>query len=85
MANELRNAVQVTAKEAQYDEKAKKLLAQKSILSQILVRTVEDFKGRNPAEVTELIEGEPYIGIVPVEPGVTNVKSEKEMVRSLSE
>lgn len=78
MANELRNAVQVTAKEAQYDEKAKKLLAQKSILSQILVRTVEDFKGRNPAEVTELIEGEPYIGIVPVEPGVTNVKSEKE-------
>ena len=41
MSNEIRNAVQGTAKEAQYDENAKKLLAQKSVLSHILVRTVD--------------------------------------------
>ena len=74
MANEIRKAVQVTAKEAQYDENAKKLLAQKSILSHILVRTVDEFRGRNPKTVAKLIEGEPYISVVPVDPGLTNAK-----------
>ena len=83
MSNEIRNAVQGTAKEAQYDENAKKLLAQKSVLSHILVRTVDEFRGMNPKAVAKLIEGEPYISVVPVEPGLTNAKVTDENGKSI--
>lgn len=42
-------------------------------MAHILVNTVDEFKGMNPEEVVSYIEGEPYIGIVPVEPGLTNI------------
>lgn len=58
--------------EAQYDAEAKLLLAQKPFLANILVRTVKDYMGLNPCDVEELIEGEPYISTIPVEPGFTN-------------
>lgn len=48
------------------------LLAQKPFLANILVRTVKDYMGLNPCDVEELIEGEPYISTIPVEPGFTN-------------
>ena len=35
-------------------------------------KTVDEFKGMNPADIVTYIEGEPKIGIVPVEPGLTN-------------
>jgi hypothetical protein len=57
---------------AQYDERAKRLLSQKHILAHILVKTVDEFKGMNPKDVVQFIEGEPKIGIVPLEPGLTN-------------
>ena len=50
----------------------KRLLGNKYILAQILVYTVDEFKGMQPMDVVPLIEGEPKIGIVPVEPGLTN-------------
>ncbi len=59
---------------AQYDENAKRLLGQKSILARILVKAVEDFNGMDPDEVEAYIEGEPYISCVPLDPGLTNVK-----------
>lgn len=59
----------------QYDESVKQVLAHKIILANILVNTVKDFKGMKPEEVEKLIEGEPYISSVPVEPGMTNKKN----------
>ena len=33
---------------------------------------MDEFKGMNPRDVVQYIEGEPLIGVVPVEPGMTN-------------
>ncbi len=74
MNTELKNAVDISDKEAQYDACAKRLLGQKIILAHILVKTVDEFKGMKPEEVVSYIEGKPQIGIVPVEPGMTNAE-----------
>ena len=37
-----------------------------------LVKTIKEFKGMKANDVVKYIEGEPYVGIVPVEPGSTN-------------
>ncbi len=76
METDIKNAVQITDKEAQYDEKAKHLLGQKYILAYILTKTVNEFKGINPKDVVLYIEGEPLIGVVPVDPGMTNTVKE---------
>lgn len=72
MDTEIKNAVNAADKDAQYDERAKRLLGNKIILAHILVKTVDEFKGMNPKDVVSYIEGEPFIGEVPVEPGLTN-------------
>ena len=74
---EIKNAVSATDQEAQYDDKAKRLLGNKIILAHILVKTVDEFRGMNPKEVVSYIEGEPLIGVVPVEPGLTNAGKEE--------
>ena len=76
MITELRQTLTKTEKEAQYDAAAKCLLGEKIILAHILIRTSDEFKGMTADEVVLLIEGEPYIGQVPVEPGATNQKIE---------
>lgn len=78
MNTEVKNAVIATDKEAQYDASAKRLLGQKSILAHILVKTVDEFKGMNPVDVVSYIEGQPYISAIPIEPGLTNMSSEKD-------
>lgn len=72
MYTEMRNAVTAADEKAQYDEYAKRLLAQKYFLAYILVKTVDEFKGTKPEEIVKYIEGEPKIEIVPTEPGMTN-------------
>ena len=72
-----KNAVSATDQDAQYDDKAKRLLGNKIILAHILVKTVDEFKGMNPKDVVSYIEGEPFISVVPVEPGLTNVEKEQ--------
>ena len=72
MKNELRKAVNAAGVKAQYDACVKRLLGQKEILAHILVRCVDEFKGMSPKEAVAYIEGEPYIGNVPSEPGLTN-------------
>lgn len=72
MNTELKNAVMATDIDAQYDNSAKRLIANKIILARILIKTVKEFKGMDPLEVAALIEGIPYISAVPVEPGLTN-------------
>jgi len=72
---ELTNSIVAADDKAQYDDRAKRLLAQKSILAHILVKTVDEFKEMNPKEVENYIEGEPYVSIVSMEPGLTNTGS----------
>lgn len=74
MNTELANAVNAAGDKAQYDTRVKRLLAQKSILAHILVKTVDEFKGMKPEDVVKYIEGEPSISIVPVEPGLVNAE-----------
>ncbi len=71
---EIKNAVCAADQDAQYDDRAKRLLGNKIILAHILVKTVDEFHGMNPKDVVPYIEGEPLIGIVPVEPGLTNAE-----------
>lgn len=78
MDTEIKNAVNATDIDAQYDEKAKRLLGNKIILAHILVKTVDEFRGMNPKDVVSYIEGDPFISVVPVEPGLTNVVKEKD-------
>ena len=59
-------------REAQYDERAKKVAGSKIVIASILSKTVDAFRGMKPREIVPYIEGEPYIGSVPVEPGKTN-------------
>ena len=84
MDTELKNAVKATDTKAQYDASAKRLLGQKSILAHILVKTVDEFKAMNPKDVVSYIEGTPYISAVPVEPGLTNIATEKSGQRVVS-
>ena len=72
MNTEIKNTILTTDKDAQYDESAKRLLGQKSILAHILVKTVDEYAGMDPKEVVSYIEGEPFINTVPIETGLTN-------------
>ena len=74
MNTEIANAVNAAGDKAQYDTRVKRLLAQKSILAHILVKTVDEFKGMKPEDAVKYIEGEPSISVVPVEPGLANME-----------
>ena len=74
MNTEIANAVNAAGDKAQYDTRVKRLLAQKSILAHILVKTVDEFKRMKPEDVVKYIEGEPSISVVPVELGLANME-----------
>lgn len=78
MDTEIINAVSVADMKAQYDDKAKRLLSNKIILAHILIKTVDEFRGMNPKDVSSYIEGDPFVSVVPVEPGLTNIEKEKD-------
>ena len=77
MNTELKNAVKAADLKAQYDARVKRLVGHKRVLAQILIKTVDEFKGMNPKAVADCIEGTPYISTVPVEPGLTNAVLDK--------
>lgn len=77
MDTEIKKAISAADMDAQYDEKAKRLLGNKIILAHILVKTVDEFRGMKPEDVVPYIEGEPFIGTVPAEPGQTNAATDK--------
>ena len=77
MDKDIKKSISATDKDAQYDEKAKNLLRHKIILAHILVKTIDEFKGMNPKDAVQYIEGEPYISRVPVDAGSTNVEKEQ--------
>ena len=74
MNTEITNAVSAAGDKVQYDTRVKRILAQKNILAHLLVKTVDEFKEMKPEDAVMYIEGEPKIGIVPVEPGLTNAE-----------
>ena len=86
MNTEIKNTILTTDKDAQYDESAKRLLGQKSILAHIIVQTVDEFAGMDPKEVVSYIEGEPFINTVPIETGLTNtvIKNDESRVVGLN-
>ena len=55
---DIKKSISATDKDAQYDEKAKNLLGHKIILAHILVKTIDEFKGMNPKDVVQYIEGD---------------------------
>ena len=78
MNTEIKNAVNIAGDKAQYDNRVKRILSEKHILAHILAKTVDEFKGMNPNDIVTYIEGEPKIGIVPIEPGLTNIEKTDE-------
>ncbi|MCD7784346.1 MAG: hypothetical protein LUH18_01975 [Oscillospiraceae bacterium] len=80
MGEDLKNSVEAADINVQYDTAAKVLLAHKSILSRILVATVDEFKGMSPDDVEGFIEGDVHIGNVPVDPGLTNAETGERIV-----
>ncbi|MDE7284619.1 MAG: hypothetical protein K2N85_13705 [Lachnospiraceae bacterium] len=40
----------------------------------ILVKTIDEFRGMNSKDVVSYIEWEPFISVVPVEPGLANIE-----------
>ena len=72
MNTELEKAILATNGGQEYDENVKVILAHKIILAHIMAETVEEFRGMKPEEIVPYIEGEPEVGVVPVEPGLTN-------------
>ena len=84
MDTEIKNAVNAADQDAQYDDRAKRLLGNKTILAHILVKTVDEFKGMDPKEAVSYIEGEPFISVIPVEPGLTNAEKEEAGQRIVS-
>lgn len=72
MNTAITNRITAANDKAQYDEYAKQLIAQKIILAHILAKTVDEFRDMKPEDIVAHIEGDPKVGIVPVDPGMTN-------------
>ena len=70
--------------DARLDEHAKELLADKTILSEMIKRLIPDFQNIPIEEIKSYINGTPYIGQIRVHPGETNPSFE-EAVRSLGQ
>jgi hypothetical protein len=83
LGTEIANAVIAAGEKTQYDIMAKKLLSHKHILAHILVAVVDEFKGMKPKDVIQYIEGDPYVNVVPVEPGMTNKKDVDESGKTI--
>lgn len=58
---------------AQYDQHAKRLLASRKLLAEIVKKVVPEFHDVSTADIAEkYIEGAPQVGNIPVNPGLTN-------------
>ncbi|MCD8378879.1 MAG: Rpn family recombination-promoting nuclease/putative transposase [Lachnospiraceae bacterium] len=82
MGAELKGILTAANEKTQYDTYAKRLLSEKCILACILTEVVDEFKGMKPKEAERYIEGEPFAGTVPMEPGMTNVMKETGELRN---
>lgn len=62
-------ASSIVAAMAQYDDAARRFLAQRQILARIFARTVRELRGLEPSVIEGLIEGEPEVACGAVGPG----------------
>ena len=72
LISELDKTINATDDKAQYDECAKRIISEKIVLAHILIYTVEEFKDMSPEDVIPFIEGEVFVGEVPIDSGLTN-------------
>ena len=82
--NHLGEALESADYAANLDEHAKELLADKSILAEIIQRLIPDFRGIPTEEIQTYINGTPYVSKIHLNPGETN-PSFGEAVRSLGQ
>lgn len=72
MISEFDKGLLETEYHSEYDEAAKRLLSKKSVLAKILSNVIDELKDMKPEDVIPLIEGEPVVSQVPIDPGLTN-------------
>ncbi len=82
--NHLGTALENTDYAANLDEHAKELLADKTILAEIIQRLIPEFRGIPTEEIQTYINGTPYVSKIRLNPGETNPSFE-EAVRSLGQ
>ena len=68
MNTAIANTVAAANDKAQYDEYAKRLIAQKIILAHILAKTVDEFRDMKPEDIVAHIEGDPKVASSPLTP-----------------
>lgn len=71
--NQVSRKLDIADKKAEYDENVKYLLSEKIILAHILACSVKEYSGMKPEEIVELIEGNPQISKIAVNPGESNM------------
>ena len=71
-ATSLSVTVSVTDDKVKYNNNVRRVLSEKLVLAHILVNVAKEFKGMKPEDMVGMIEGEPQIACVPVNPGETN-------------
>ena len=75
LTTEIKHLISATDKVQEYDENVKSILAHKIVLAHILAGAVKEFFQMKPEEIIPYIEGEPEIGKISLEPGLTNISS----------
>ena len=84
--NHLAATIENADLEAPLDEHAKELLADKTILSELIKRLIPEFHDIPTQEIRNYINGTPYIGTIRVHPGETTKSfAEADAVRSLGQ
>lgn len=74
MENSLARELTIAESKIQYDEQVKKVLAEKEILAWILKNVTKEFSDMSIEKIQTLIEDEPKISEVRVNPGETNAE-----------
>lgn len=72
----LANNIELAKIQAQYDENAKALIADKQVLARIAKYRTTEFKDYDIPTIINCIEDEPEISKIPVYPGMRNLDSE---------
>lgn len=72
MNTDINNTVTATDGTRQFDACAKRVMAHRSILGNVLTRVLPVLKGMDPQKVADLILPDIYVGTVPIDPGSTN-------------
>lgn len=73
----LANDIDATVENITLDNQIKVVLSNKAILARILSQCMKEFSGMDYDTIVNCIEGEPEVGSVPINPGLTNQRKEK--------